>query len=279
MTTKPSRRAFMAATGAAAFAVGTSAARAAESGKRIRKAVKFAMIGEDLSVEDKFRLLQDLGFDGVELGMGDKVDPTEAVAAREKTGLPIHGVILGSVKGIENAVDRAVLYGATSVLIVAGRVDENMPYGRNWKETMAAIRAAKDHAAEKKIDLLLEDVWNNFLMSPLEMRRYVDEIGGIGVYFDVGNVVRFGYPEQWIPILGSRIRKLDIKEYSRDKQLNEGLWKGFNVKIGEGSIDWPAVCEALRKIDYRGWATAEVAGGDRTRLADIAARMDKVLKL
>ncbi len=129
--------------------------------------------------------------------------------------------------------------------------------------------------------LLLENVWNNFLLSPMEMARYVDELDSewLGVYFDVGNVVRIGWPEQWIRVLGSRIKKLDIKEYSRDKQNNEGLWKGFNVKIGEGSVDWAAVRRELAAIDYAGWATAEVSGGDRDRLADVSTRMDRVLAL
>lgn len=247
--------------------------------KPILKAVKFGMVGEELSVEDKFRLLQDLGFDGVELGMGDLQDPKEAVAAREKTGLPIHGVVLGSVDNIGSAVDRAVLYGATSVLVVAGRVNENMPYEENWKVTIGKIQAAVEYAHTKKIQLLLENVWNNFLWSPREMRYYLNECPGIGVYFDVGNCVRVGWPEHWIASLGQAIGKLDIKEYSREKQNNEGLWKGFDVKLGEGSIDWPAVCAALKQIGYRGWATAEVPGGDRNELADIAARMDRLLVL
>jgi len=279
MTTELSRRSFIAAAGAATVAAGALSARGGEFTGRIRKAVKYGMIQEEIPVEDKFRLLQDLGYDGVELTMGDDVEPAAAAAAREKTGLPIHGVVLGSVNGIDAAVDRAVMYGATSVLLVAGRVNEKMPYERNWEETMSAIRAAKAHAAEQKIDLLVENVWNNFLMSPLEMRYYIDEIGGIGVYLDLGNMVRFGWPEHWIPVLGHRVGKLDIKEYSREKQNNEGLWKGFDVKIGEGSVDWAAVRTELKKINYSGWATAEVGGGDRTRLADIAARMDRVLDL
>jgi hexulose-6-phosphate isomerase len=128
---------------------------------------------------------------------------------------------------------------------------------------------------------LIENVWNNFLLSPLEAARYVDEFDAdsVGWYFDVGNVVRFGWPDQWIRILGQRIGKLDIKEYSREKQKNEGLWKGFQVEIGEGDCDWPAVRKALLEIEYHGWATAEVRGGDRTRLQEIAERMDRVLDL
>ena len=114
------------------------------------------------------------------------------------------------------------------------------------------------------------------------MARFIDEMQNptVGVYFDVGNVVRFGWPDQWIRILGNRIVKLDIKEYSRKKQNDEGLRKGFNVEIGEGDCDWPAVRQSLADVGYTsGWATAEVSGGDRQRLADIAERMNKVLQL
>ena len=129
--------------------------------------------------------------------------------------------------------------------------------------------------------LLVENVWNNFLLSPLEMARYIDELESdtLGVYFDIGNVVRFGWPEHWIRTLGTRIKKLDIKEYSREKQNDEGLWKGFDVKIGEGSVDWAAVRTELKALNYKGWGTAEVSGGEEDRLADISARMDRVLDL
>ncbi len=98
----------------------------------------------------------------------------------------------------------------------------------------------------------------------------------IGWYFDVGNVVNYGWPEQWIRILGERILKLDIKEYSREKRDAEGLWKGFQVELLEGDCNWPAVMQALDEIGYRGWGSAEVAGGGRERLVEIAARMDRI---
>jgi hexulose-6-phosphate isomerase len=101
----------------------------------------------------------------------------------------------------------------------------------------------------------------------------------VGVYFDVGNNIRWGYAGHWIEVLDKRIGKLDIKEYSRKLQINEGLRAGFSVEIGEGSVDWARVRNELTKIDYTGWATAEVKGGDRERLQDISTRMDKVLDL
>ncbi|HCT46023.1 MAG TPA: xylose isomerase, partial [Phycisphaerales bacterium] len=128
------------------------------------------------------------------------------------------------------------------------------------------------------IDIAFENVWNNFLLSPIEAARYVDEFQSprVGWYFDIGNIVNFGYPEQWIDTLGPRIKKLDIKDFSRQKRNDEGLWKGFSVKIGDGDAGWERVCEALDRNDYAGWATAEVGGGGQERLADIANRMDRV---
>ena len=115
----------------------------------------------------------------------------------------------------------------------------------------------------------------------MEAARYIDEFESdmIGWYFDVGNIIRYGWPEQWINILNKRIRKLDIKEYSRKKQQEEGIWKGFDVKLNDGDCNWPVVMDALEKIHYSGgWGSAEVPGGDRKRLQDISERMDKIFK-
>jgi hexulose-6-phosphate isomerase len=115
----------------------------------------------------------------------------------------------------------------------------------------------------------------------LELVRYIDEFRSpwIGAYFDVGNIVTYGWPEHWIRTLDQRILKLDIKEFSRKKQESEGLRKGFRVKLGEGDCDWPAVRQALADIGYTGWATAEVPGGGPERLQEIAERMDRILVL
>ena len=247
---------------------------------KIKKAVKFHMIQGNLSILDKFKLVRDLGFDGVEPRTRDKLDQRQLAKASEATGLRIHGVINSSNPDIATAVKMSKSLGGDSVLVVAGRVNKDSPYDRVYRETQQIIRRAIPVAEKHQIRILVENVWNNFLLSPLEMARYLDEFQSpwVGAYFDVGNVVRFGWPDQWIRILGKRIGKLDIKEYSRAKQRNEGLWKGFDVEIGEGDCDWPAVRKALDEIGFRGWATAEVRGGDRQRLADIARRMDQVLQ-
>lgn len=285
MTTPLSRRTFIKAAGIAAAGsslITAAPARAGELSGKIKKAVKYGMVsGDGMTALDKFTLVKELGFDGIEPTVGDKTDPEEMLAASKATGLPIHGVVNGSVDNIPAAIDRAILYGSNSVLLVAGRVNETKSYADNYTETQAIIRAAIPYAEEKQIMLLVENVWNNFLLSPLEMARYLDELESplVGAYFDIGNVVRFGWPEHWIPVLGHRIKKMDVKDYSRDKQNDEGLWKGFNVKIGDGSIDFAAVRKEILALDYNGWITAEVSGGGREELADIAARMDRVFDM
>lgn len=250
--------------------------------RRIKKAVKFHMLTEDLSVLDKFKLLADLGFDGTEIHVTTKVDRNEVREAIDATGVVVHGFLNSTKPDLKYAIDSAKFYGATSVLVVAGKVDKHNPYDEVYRQQHDRIKAALPYAERQGIKLLIENVWNNFLLSPLEMARFIDEMESpsVGAYFDVGNVVRFGWPEHWITILGNRIGKLDIKEYSRKKERDEGLRKGFQVEIGEGDCDWPAVRRALTDIGYTsGWATAEVPGGGRNRLADIARRMDRVLEL
>ena len=247
---------------------------------RIKKAVKFHMIKEEMSVLDKFKLLKDVGLDGTEIHVTSKVDRNEVRRAIDRTGVVVHGFLNSDKPDLIHAIDSAKYYGGSSVLVVAGRVDASHPYDEVYRQQQSRIRKALPYAEKHNIKLLIENVWNGFLLSPLEMARFIDELDSpaVGAYFDVGNVVRFGWPDHWIRILGKRIAKLDIKEYSRAKQMNEGLRKGFEVEIGEGDCDWPAVRKALNEIGYNsGWATAEVPGGDRNRIAEIAQRMNEVL--
>ena len=294
------RRQFMKTTTgvtAAAFAFGASAGKQEIRPMRrsIKKAVKLGMVAGEMSLLEKFRLLKELGFDGVELDSPNNLDPDEVLAARDATALPIHGVVDSvhwrqtlsdpdpavreeGVAGLKTALRDCKLYGGSTVLLVPAVVNKNVSYDDAYTRSQAEIRKVLPLAAELEVKIALENVWNSFLLSPLEAARYVDEFDSpmIGWYFDVGNVVNYGWPEQWVRILNKRILKLDIKEFSRGKRDREGLWKGFGVKLLEGDCDWPAVMAALDEVGYRGWATAEVAGGDATRLRDIAERMDRI---
>ena len=284
------RRSFLQASGLAVAAtaapsiLGRQSAIAAESGNRIKKALGYAMIKEDLSVEDKLRMVKDVGFEGVEVSTSmlgrDTPEPAVLARAAEKVGVRVHGVVNSSNPDLKGAVDEAALYGATSVLHVA-RGPREGSFMENYKATQETLRQAASHAEKKKIHILIENVWATFLIEPLTMARYIDEIDSpyVKAYFDVGNVVRWGVPQHWIEVLGHRVVKIHIKEYNLKVAMNEGMGKGFDCPIGEGSIEWDKVRQELKKIDFHDWATAEVRGGDRQRLADVSQQMDRVLEL
>jgi hexulose-6-phosphate isomerase len=184
--------------------------------------------------------------------------------------------------GMKIALEEAKFFGATSVLLVPGVVNKQISYADAYTRSQAEIRKLLPVAQETGVQIAIEEVWSDFLISPLEMARYIDEFNSplVGAHFDIGNCANWGYPEQWIRILGKRILKLHVKEFSRKKADAEGKWKGFNLPLGDkDGIDWPEVVKALHDIGYTGWATAEVGGGDRAVLKDLAQRMDKVLQL
>jgi len=183
-----------------------------------------------------------------------------------------------SVVWLATALLDAKRYKATSVLLVPAVVNSDTSYDQAWERSTAEIKAMLPTAQEAGVKIAIENVWNNFIMSPLEAARFVDQFESpwVGWHFDIGNVITYGWPEQWIRILGKRILKLHIKEYSRKKRDDSGLWHGFDVELGYGDNNWPAVMKALDEIGYAGWATAEVSGGDRERLAYIAKRMDQL---
>ncbi len=155
--------------------------------------------------------------------------------------------------------------------MVPAVVTPEVSYRQAWDRSTAQIKELIPDAEKNGIKLAIEEVWNKFLLSPVEMARYVDQFqsDAVGAYFDVGNVVEYGYPQEWIRELGKRILKIHIKEYKKDKR--------FGYKLGEGEIDWPAVTRALHDIGYDGWVTAEVGYGDVATLKDVVQRMDKVL--
>lgn len=295
------RRAFL-ATAASAMALTNMTSSATQSEpldhtkRNIRKALKYGMIAPGSSILEKFTIARDCGFDGVEMDSPNDLDNDEVVAARDATGIVIPGVVDSAhwqstlsdsdefvvTRGCEalvRAIKDCKTYGGSSVLLVPAVVNKKVSYADAYRRSQVAIRRIIPLALELDVKIAIENVWNNFLLSPLEAARYTDEIDPRVMcwHFDVGNIVNYGWPEQWIRTLGHRIHKLDIKEFSRKKRDDEGLWKGFDVELMEGDCDWPAVMKALDQINYTGWAAAEVAGGDEKRLRFIAERMDTII--
>ena len=178
-------------------------------------------------------------------------------------------------------LERAAWLGTDAVLVVPGAVDvffkpdaAAVAYEVVWERSLEALEQLAPYAEEVGVAIGVENVWNKFLLSPLEMRSFVDEIKSdyVGVYFDVGNVLLFGYPEQWIRILGERIKRVHIKDFKR----SAGTAKGF-CDLLEGDVNWSEVMKALKEIGYDGYITAEMMPW-RPDLLDVTSKaMDKIL--
>jgi hexulose-6-phosphate isomerase len=292
------RRSFLqAASAAVATTMLNPIASAAESKKRpLKKAVNLGMVKADgASVADRFKMVRDAGFDGIELNRPDAIPIDELIKARDASGLKVAGVIDSvhwgkplsdanpavreqGFNGLKLSLAEAGELGCERLLLVPAVVNKNVSYADAYTRSQELIKQAVPFAEKAKCRIAIENVWNQFLLSPLEAARYVDEIGSpwVGWHFDIGNIVNYGWPEQWIRILGKRVFNLHIKEYSRKKRDAEGLWKGFNVELGEGDVGWPDVMRALDDIAYNGWGILEVPGGDAARLKFLADRTDQL---
>ncbi len=260
-----------------------------------KKSLKWGMIKEDMTVMEKFQLVKQLGFDGIELDSPSDVSTDEVLAAMSATGIEVPGLVNSlhwknplsdpdpekrklCTESMKESLELCKKLGGTTVLLVPAVVNEHVSYDEAWERSTIEIKKILPTAERLGIKIALENVWNNFLLSPLEAVRYVDQFksDAIGWYMDIGNIIRYGWPEQWITILGKRVMKIDIKDYSTKLANDEGVWEGFKAKLGDGSVNWGKVNEALAEVGYSGWGSAEVSGGDRTRLADISERMDNL---
>lgn len=285
------------AIGIPAFAASSSLSSSFSSSPKvnIKKSLKIEMVEGNASLLEKFKMLKELGYDGVEMSSPHAYDNKEILNARDKTGLEIPGVVNSEhwksplshpdpkvrekcFNSMITSMQDCKLYGGTTVLLVAGVVNDKISYADAYKRTQSEIKKMIPYAEKTGIKIAIENVWNNFLISPIEAAKYIDEINHplVGWYFDIGNILRYGWPEQWIETLDKRIMKLDVKEFSRKKQNDEGLWKGFEVELMDGDNNWPVILQSLEKIGYNGWASAEVPGGDRERLKVVIDRMNKI---
>ncbi|GAC1466109.1 MAG: hypothetical protein NVSMB9_06340 [Isosphaeraceae bacterium] len=285
------RRTFMkrAGAGLAAVSLRGVASRADDSASIPWK--KAFMLGGVSSGEvlPHFERLKEAGFQGVELISPNSFDRAEVLRAREKTGIIVHGVsgarhwkdtlsdpdpavVQRGLAAIRQEMEDCKNYGGTTVLVVPAVVTPKVSYRDAYTRSQAAIKSLIPEAQKFGVKIAIEEVWNKFLLSPVEFARYIDEFQSpwVGAYFDVGTVVEFDYPQEWIRELGKRILKIHIKEYKKDKR--------FDYSLGEGEIDWPAVTRSLQDIGYDGWVTAEVHYGDTSALKDVVRRMDRILR-
>jgi hexulose-6-phosphate isomerase len=256
---------------------------------RLRKAIMYATIGHKGSVLEKFRAVKAAGFEGVE--PMSHMNQEEVLKALEETGLkpasvccsthwnkllsdPNDRVRQEGVEGLIQALKDAKRYGATSVLLVPGRViKDKVGYEDCFKRSVLEIKKAVPVAQELGVKIAVENVWNDFITKPEQAKEFLDAIDSpqVGWHFDIGNAVRYSPPETWIPVLGKRILKLHIKEYSQ--------FKKFQVRLLEGDNKWPAIMKALDEAGYQGWGISEQPGDqakDYDTLMDLSGRMDRV---
>ncbi len=256
------------------------------------------MLPGELSHEERCKLAREVGFDDLECPTVSSPEEAEAIkAAAQAAGLRIHsvmnsdhwkyplsssdpGVVAKCVAGMETSLRNARLWGADCVLLVPAVVNPQTSYKDAWERSQKEIRKLIPLARELKVIIAVENVWNRFLLSPLEFARYVDDFNSpwVKAYFDVGNVVLFGYPQDWIRTLGSRIVKVHFKDFSfrRDAAIKKQV--ADFVALREGDIDWKAVHQALADIGFRGTATVELPRGDRAYLQEVSRRVDLILE-
>ena len=238
---------------------------------------------EDTSLEDVFRYSKEAGFDAVELnlyqpgGIGLTLDTSAKEAETIGKLADLYGLQLRSLSTgllweaplssndestkergraiVKKQLELANIMGMDTVLVVPGIVDEKTSYQDCYQNSQAELRLLLEVAEQLGVHIGVENVWNKFLLSPLEMKRYIKELHSdyAGVYFDAGNVLQFGYPEQWIQILGKHIRKVHVKDFKR----SVGNITGF-VPLLAGDVNWKAVLTALHEIGYHDTVTAEI---------------------
>ncbi len=276
-------------------------------------------LANEIDPVDAMRQAKEAGFDGIELCIGEKgafspKTKQETCDAwrkeAKKIGIQIASVATGQYwatsltsdkAGVRkkaydftvSMIERAGWLKAGAVLVVPGLVradflpnSPQMPYDFVYKTSQQQLKKLAKVAEKNKIAIGVENVWNNFLLSPLEMARFVDEIKSrwVGVYFDVGNPVAYGIPHDWVRILGKRIKRVHLKDYKLGRNEDGSAYvtkfpDGFDVPLGEGDVNYKEVKKALKKINYKGPATVEVLNfTDQPGLVkDLSKQADKAL--
>ncbi len=278
----------------------------------MKKSVNAWCFPKEFTAKECFETAKDAGFDWMEINMADEGEkpcegPTlrfdstdeevyEILKLSEAANVGISGVSTALLweypltcgaekvrnKGmaiVERMIDAAAILGTDSVLVVPGVVNETVSYKTAYERALEALKTLKEKAEEKKVVIGVENVWNRFLLSPLEMRRFIEETDStfVKAYFDVGNALPFSRPEDWIEILSDLVFRVHLKDFD----LSIGNERGFK-NLFEGDVNWKGVVESLRKSGYEGFLTAELQLY-RTRpelLAyDASRRIDTVLSM
>ncbi len=297
MSNETSRRDFLKLTVAGTAALGalpgSLKAAAGQGGGKLSldKGLVYSMLPKEMSVADRFKLARDTGFKIVQAPTTpDQKEAEELKKAADAAGIRIDSVmnmahwkyplsssnpsdVAKSMEGMRTSLHNAKLWGSDAVLLVPAVVNPQTSYHEAWVRSQKQIRKLLPLAEELKVEISIEEVWNKFLLSPLEMRTYIDEFRSpwVKAWFDVGNVVLYGYPQDWIHTLGKRIDKIHLKDFKVEHSCFE--W----VDLGDGQVMWPAVRQALIDIGYSGSVICELKSGDEAYFRDLSNRIDRLL--
>ena len=245
------------------------------------------------ALETKFKLAKDMGFDGVEIGtLETSLDRERNKATADTFGLELFSVMNQkhwshplshpdeatrqvSIQGMLDSMETCRVIGADTVLLVPAVVNEQVTYEEAYKRSQAVIRELIPAAAEKNLKISIENVWNKFLLSPIEFVRYIDEFESeqVAAYFDVGNIVLYGFPQHWIRSIGSRLDKVHVKGFNAKERR-------FTYLIEDCTIDWNAVMTALSDVGYDGYITAELPvnrDNPHGTVGQISKDMDRII--
>ncbi len=257
----------------------------------IKKGLVFDMLPAKLSYTERMKLARDVGFEVVQAPTTpDEKEAEEIKKAADSANIRIDSVmnmdhwkyplsssdsavVEKSLAGMRTSLHNAKLWGSDAVLLVPAVVNPQTSYRDAWSRSQTQIRKLVPLAEELRIVIAIEEVWNKFLLSPVEMSKYISEFQSpwIQAWFDVGNVMFYGYPQDWIRTLGKSIAKVHLKDFKRKENGYE--W----VNLGDGDVDWEAVRQAFREIGYSGSAICELKGGDEAYLRDVSRLVDRLV--
>ncbi len=272
------------------------------------KSICSVIFPKEVPLLERFSMAKNHGFDGIELRIGEDIPlDTSADDARRigdgarSAGVsvvslwvsqPLHASPLNSpdaavrargVEAIQKAIALATHVNCGALLLYPGVVGSgprfDVSYEKTWERFSTELRKVVPAAERAKVLLTPENVWNKFLLSPLEMRAFVDQFNSpwFQTHFDIGNVMQYGYPQDWILTLGPRIKRIHVKDYKLSARTEQGRFVG----LFEGDVDWKAVMAALVQVGYRGFLSPEIGFDPNVpdQLLTVSRQLDRILAL
>ena len=291
------------------LALGAAAALPAQpQSPRFIKSICSIIFPSQMPVTEKFRQAKNAGFEAIELRFGEEISPSLSADevkrigdAAHQAGVQIASMWMGgafrsnpinspdpavrvkSLEGLKQGLDFAKNLNCGATLLYLCRLGDGPKliygYEDTWNRVTGELPKAIPWAEEAKVCLTPENVWNKFILSPVEMRTFIDQFHSpwIQSHFDVGNVMQYGYPQDWILTLGPRIKRVHLKDY----KLAKGYEQGKFADLLEGDVDWKAVMAAFVKIGYRGFMSPEIGhdANDPDKPRKVSDAFDKILAM